>query len=130
MLNGIEEMFKDFQLLKPDLLSALEKTPNESDTRLKVLDRILLEVLKWRHESILTEPPSPSGFIDYLLTVGEGRGAIVIEAKRSGLFSSITTSSTVTVDDHPKLSHWGCGYFLGLIYVVKPRRSRYSIGLR
>jgi energy-coupling factor transporter ATP-binding protein EcfA2 len=96
MLSGIEEMFKDFQLLKPELLSALQKTPNESDTRLKVLDRILLEVLKWRHESILTEPPSPSGFIDYLLTVGEGRGAIVIEAKRSGLFSSITTSTSVT----------------------------------
>jgi TonB-dependent receptor len=29
-----------------------------------------------------------------------------------------------------KLTEGGCGYFLGLIYVVKPKRSLYSIGLR
>ena len=28
------------------------------------------------------------------------------------------------------LTTWGCGYFLGRIYVVKPKLSRYSMGLR
>lgn len=97
MQEGIDEIFEKFKLLKSDLQSALSASPNESDTRLKVLDRILLEVLKWRHESILTEPPSPSGYIDYLLTVGEGRGAVVIEAKRSGLFSTATNATKAGV---------------------------------
>lgn len=29
-----------------------------------------------------------------------------------------------------KLIHGGCGPFLGLVYVVNPKLSRYSIGLR
>jgi len=39
-------------------------------------------------------------------------------------------SVVVGVAADRKLTHWGCGQFLGLIYVVKPRLSRYSIGLR
>ncbi|WP_346268568.1 helix-turn-helix transcriptional regulator [Burkholderia vietnamiensis] len=34
------------------------------------------------------------------------------------------------VDFHRILTHRGCGYFLGLIYVANPRLSRYSMGLR
>ncbi|WP_227745861.1 hypothetical protein [Burkholderia cenocepacia] len=34
------------------------------------------------------------------------------------------------VDVRTELTHWGCGYFLGLIYVANPRLSRYSMGLR
>jgi len=34
------------------------------------------------------------------------------------------------VDFHRVLTHRGCGYFLGLIYVANPRLSRYSMGLR
>ena len=34
------------------------------------------------------------------------------------------------VGNRLKLTHWGCGYFLGRIYVVKPKLSRYSMGLR
>jgi hypothetical protein len=28
-----------------------------------------------------------------------------------------------------KLTHWGCGVKLGLVYAVNPRLSRYSMGL-
>ncbi len=38
--------------------------------------------------------------------------------------------SRLCVDVHAELTHRGCGYFLGLIYVVNPRLSRYSMGLR
>ena len=68
---------------------------NESDTRLKVVDRILFEVLNWKHESVFTEPPTQSGYIDYLLTTGEHRGVLVIEAKRAGHLKPATKSNEV-----------------------------------
>ena len=35
-----------------------------------------------------------------------------------------------TVGARLKVPSGGCGYFLGLIYVVIPKLSRYSMGLR
>jgi len=84
-----------FSNLKPDIESALRGEPNESDTRLKVLDRFLFEVLEWKYEAVFTEPPTASGYIDYLLTIGERRGAMVIEAKRFGLLQPATKSDEV-----------------------------------
>ncbi|MEB2605803.1 ATP-binding protein [Burkholderia cenocepacia] len=97
MATGIDQMFQEFIALEPELTAALNEAPNESDTRLKALDRILFEILGWRHESIFTEPVTPSGYIDYLLTVGERRGTIVIEAKRSGLLKASTTANKAMV---------------------------------
>jgi len=97
MPTGIDDMLSLFTALRPEIVNALAGSPNESDTRLKALDRILFEVLGWRYESVFTEPPSPSGYIDYLLTIGERRGAIVIEAKRSGLLAANTVSSKSAV---------------------------------
>lgn len=97
MSSGLDAMFEKFVALKPEIMAALSDAPNESDTRLKALDRILFEILGWRHESVSTEPPTPSGYIDYLLTVGERRGAIVIEAKRAGLLNAGTASDTAAV---------------------------------
>lgn len=34
------------------------------------------------------------------------------------------------VDANRKLTIWGCGQILGLVYAVSPRLSRYSMGLR
>jgi hypothetical protein len=95
MANSIDPAFERFLRLKPEIESALLANPNESDTRLKVLDRFLFEILEWKHEAVFTEPPTPSGYIDYLLTIGERRGAIVIEAKRSGLLKPATKSDEV-----------------------------------
>lgn len=97
MPTDIDEMFNLFAALKPEIVDALAGSPNESDTRLKALDRILFEIMGWRHESVFTEPPSPSGYIDYLLTLGERRGAIVIEAKRSGFLSANSVSNKSAV---------------------------------
>jgi hypothetical protein len=92
MSNPIDPAFERLVVLEPQIIAALAGKPNEADTRLKVLDRILLEVLNWRHEAIFTEPPTPSGYIDYLLTIGERRGAMVIEAKKAGRLTPATKS--------------------------------------
>ncbi len=54
---------------------------SETDTRLKVVDRVLIEVLGWPRNEISTEPPAGSGYIDYKLTVG-GLARFILEAKR------------------------------------------------
>lgn len=95
MANSIDPAFERFLKLKPEIESALAVKPNESDTRLKVLDRFLFEILEWKHEAVFTEPPTASGYIDYLLTIGERRGAMVIEAKRSGLLRPATKGDEV-----------------------------------
>jgi predicted type IV restriction endonuclease len=93
--NSIDPSYERLLQLKPEIEDALNSVLNESDIRLKVLDRFLFEVLEWKHEAVFTEPPTPSGYIDYLLTIGERRGAIVIEAKRSGLLRPATKGDEV-----------------------------------
>ena len=46
------------------------------------------------------------------------------------LLVTATAASAVCVAAERILTTWGCGYFLGRIYVVKPKLSRYSMGLR
>jgi AAA ATPase domain len=95
MPNSIDPAYERLIGLEPEMTAALGGRPNESDTRLKILDRFLFEILEWKHEAVFTEPSTPSGFIDYLLTIGERRGAMVIEAKRSGLLTPATKSREV-----------------------------------
>jgi hypothetical protein len=95
MANSIDPAYERFLELKSEIQAALKAKPNESDTRLKVLDRFLFEVLEWKQEAVFTEPPTTSGYIDYLLTIGERRGAMVIEAKRFGLLQPETKGDEV-----------------------------------
>lgn len=55
--------------------------------------------------------------------------AAVIAAQRHGLSLQEWLDHHV-VNSDLKLIQWGCGPFLGLVYVVNPKLSRYSIGLR
>ena len=95
MANSIDPAYERLLKLKPEIEIVLSSGPNESDTRLKVLDRFLFEILEWKHEAVFTEPPTASGYIDYLLTIGERRGALVIEAKRSGRLRPETKSDEI-----------------------------------
>lgn len=56
----------------------------ESDTRAKIIDRIIKEVLGWPESSIEREPPVHHGYIDYLLSHA-GKRNLVIESKREGI---------------------------------------------
>jgi hypothetical protein len=99
--NSVEQSLDRLLKLESAINAALGGDPNESDTRLKVLDRFLFEVCDWKREAVFTEPPTPSGYIDYLLTIGEQRGALVIEAKRFGLLKPATKGDEVV---HASLS--------------------------
>ena len=96
MASDVENSFTRFLALEAEIVAALDEAPNEADTRLKALDRFLFEVFGWSHEAVFTEPHTESGYIDYLLTVGERRNAMVIEAKKAGLLEPATKSRDVT----------------------------------
>ena len=96
MSNLIELSAERLMKLEAEIRAALEFGPNEADTRLKVLDRFLFEVLDWQRDtSVEAEPPTESGYIDYLLKIGENRGAMVVEAKRKGKLEPATKQSDV-----------------------------------
>lgn len=59
---------------------------NEAQTRYDVIDRLIREVLGWRHGQVDVEEYSPTdskaGYVDYLLRGGDA--TIVVEAKKAG----------------------------------------------
>jgi hypothetical protein len=56
---------------------------SEADTRVKVIDRILTDVLQWPEDCLSREDHVESGFIDYTLRV-QGKPYVAVEAKREG----------------------------------------------
>ncbi len=56
---------------------------SEADTRAKVIDRILVDVLGWPEAEITREDHVHAGFLDYSFSLNKRR-YIVVEAKRAG----------------------------------------------
>lgn len=56
---------------------------SESDTRAKVIDKILTDVCGWPENNIQRELHSESGYSDYILTA-LGKPIIIVEAKKNG----------------------------------------------
>jgi predicted type IV restriction endonuclease len=57
---------------------------SESDTRAKLIDRILVQVCGWPENAIAREEHVKSGYIDYSLSV-RTRRYIAVEAKKEGV---------------------------------------------
>jgi hypothetical protein len=56
MNYSIDAAFERLNALESELRAGLKAGQNEADTRLKVLDRVLFEVLGWKHDPVLVEP--------------------------------------------------------------------------
>lgn len=93
----IDASFAVFSRIRADLEAACEAGLNESDVRLRVIDRMLIEVLGWDRENIRTEQSSLEGYLDYLLLGQGNRGQMVIEAKRAGLLQPDTANKNRAV---------------------------------
>ena len=79
--DAIERSFSVFTALTKEV-AALDKTTwSEADTRLKVIDRILFDVLGWDRNDARVEERAGSGYTDYTLrTCNSAR--MVLEAKK------------------------------------------------
>ena len=68
-------------LVDKEIPSYWESITTEADVRMKVIDRVFVEILGWPHSEIFMESPAGTGFIDYKCTVA-GLSRLVIEAKK------------------------------------------------
>lgn len=80
-MESIDASFLELEKIITEVSQYSETIKSEQDTRLKIINRILIEVLGYTLENISTEPNSGTGFIDYLITQ-KAIGKLVIEAKR------------------------------------------------
>ncbi len=77
-LDKIEEIYRQFGQFCRQRGAA-----SEADTRHKIIDRVLHEVLNWPHEQVSLEKRADNGIIDYVLHTA-ARPLVVVEAKKSG----------------------------------------------
>ena len=82
-MEPIDAAYEAFKHLTREVAGYLNSVETEADTRLKIIDRILVEVLHWPLEQLSTEPHTEGGFADYVGHVQE-RSRMVLEAKRDG----------------------------------------------
>ncbi len=80
-MQPVDVAFQRFKELRTEIGSYIDTVSTEADTRLKVIDPILLEVLLWPMRDVLAEPATASGFVDYSLG-RDGRSRLIVEAKR------------------------------------------------
>jgi hypothetical protein len=80
-IEKIDIAYNNFQKIIDEVKNYSDSLFTEQDARLKVIDRILVDVLEWPFSSILTEPHAGNGYIDYLMKIGDSN-RFILEAKR------------------------------------------------
>ena len=91
-MNTIDDARVSFESLLPDLSRYQSQDINESDTRSKVIDSILINILGWTEDDIKREEHSEAGFYDY--RVSAPGFAFIVEAKRN--FKGLTLPTKAT----------------------------------
>ncbi len=86
--QAISEVFNDFSSF-----CSVRGTVSEADTRVKIIDRVLKDVLGWPEQSIIREESINGGFIDYTLTTVTRRRLLLVEAKREGVSFEVPNST-------------------------------------
>lgn len=86
----IDSAFERFQSLLADVDTFSDTIHTESDTRFKIVDPMLVEVLGWQKSDVLTEEEAGKGFLDYKLSV-DGLAKVIVEAKRDGRAFELAT---------------------------------------
>lgn len=80
-LDDIDERFQAFRAIAKEV-ATLDKTSwSEADTRLRIVDPILFNVLGWDRNEAIVEERAGTGFTDYTLKI-RGSARAVIEAKK------------------------------------------------
>lgn len=91
-MDPIEVAAEAMKRIQTEVQGYQSTITSEQDTRLKVINRILTEVLGWPLTSILTEEQSGDGFLDYKLSVDDA-ARLIVEAKKDGRSLGIANRS-------------------------------------
>jgi predicted type IV restriction endonuclease len=90
-LDALKDIIKEFETFVENRGSV-----SEADTRVKLIDRILVEVCGWPEEAIAREEHVESGFIDYSLSI-QTRRYVAVEAKREGVAFTLPSTTHKTL---------------------------------
>lgn len=82
-MEPLDAAFQRFKAIHGEIAGYINSVETESDTRLKIIDRILIDVLAWPLGSVAAEKAADGGFADYICSV-RGRHRLVVEAKKDG----------------------------------------------
>ncbi len=82
--DSIDIAFTQFAAIEDEVHKRPQEEWTESDTRLKVIDRILFEVLGWDRNETKTENRAGIGFTDYTMMIGKSN-RVLIEAKKEAI---------------------------------------------
>lgn len=82
MTDSIDFGFVVFSKLLGEHADLATTIKSEADTRLKIIDTVLIEVLGWAKSDVATEEKAGDGFLDYKLSI-DGIARVVLEAKRA-----------------------------------------------
>ena len=91
---NIDDSKAKFDSMVEEWHARRDEIETEQDTRFKMIDVLLTDVLGWSRSEISTEPHVGRGYVDYLLKAGN-KNRFVIEAKRAGRLLIDTRSSSV-----------------------------------
>lgn len=80
----IDAAFNTFKKILSEIHTYDDSIFSEQDSRVKIIDRILIEVLNYPLRDILTEPKAGKGFIDYKIILNDVP-RLIVEAKKDGL---------------------------------------------
>lgn len=80
-MKKIDKSKNDFELFKISIEKFIKNDINESDTRSKLIDNLLINVLGWDEEDIEREKKLDSGYFDYKISISGFN--FIIEAKRN-----------------------------------------------
>lgn len=83
-IDPIDSAFEKLKTIILEISTYSETVASESDTRLKIIDRILTDVLGWPISDISTSERAGSGFSDYVLKIGSN-AKIILEAKKDSI---------------------------------------------
>src|SRR5260370_16031308 len=81
-MDGMDSAYENFRKVMadfpPEYWSVLQ---SEADVRMKVIDKIVVNVLGWPDAEIHLEDAAGTGFVDYRLTF-KGLNKLILEAKK------------------------------------------------
>ena len=89
-MEAIDTAHERWKALAAEILAYATPVKTEADTRLKVINRVLIEILEWTLDDIETEETAGRGFVDYKVSI-RGNARLILEAKRDGADFGLST---------------------------------------
>jgi hypothetical protein len=88
----INKSFESFKSLKKDIDNFINQNNNESDTRSKIIDNYLINILGWNECDIKREGHLDSGYFDYKISCSSI--SFIIEAKKTFVDFNLPSNHT------------------------------------